>query len=169
MRYARNTEAKIAVDLGFEQQFLNYFAQSGFVRLLRSGRRRGDERTRRAGRYHRRQTPLRRIAVGEFSSQSPQSTRRIFPILGIFCSRSPAANESPAGRLLQNVGGLLLRHGDAVIALGIIGRGRVAELNRTAGQCICRNRNPDSAGQIRAGFHHNGEVVGSGNFESEPV
>src|ERR1017187_7272939 len=58
---------------------------------------------------------------------------------------------------------------EAVKTSGIIRPLRIVEIVRAAGQGVGAHRNPDRMGQIRGGFHHDGNVRCPGDGETKPA
>jgi hypothetical protein len=66
-----------------------------------------------------------------------------------------------------NFGHPRLRRADAVRACGIIRPVRIVEVDRPVRKLKASQRNPACAAQVGAGFHHDGNVRGSGDVETK--
>lgn len=61
------------------------------------------------------------------------------------------------------------RRAKAVEAAGIIRPLGIAEIRGAAGERVGCHGRPDAIGQVRAGFHHDGDVSCPGDDETEAV
>ncbi len=62
-----------------------------------------------------------------------------------------------------------LRRAEAVVAAGIIGPLRVAEIDRGVGERVGAQGLPDGIDQIGAGFHYKHHVAAPGDVEAEAI
>jgi len=70
---------------------------------------------------------------------------------------------SPLSRLEHIQPALPSRRGEAVVAGGVIGPLRVAEMGQSVGEREALERNPIGAGQVGAGFDDDGDIGCAGD------